>query len=921
MIWPHQKPARNEIAVQGWTAAQIATAVGLSKRWVLKALARTQASGSVIARGNETPVYCCDVLPEAIRAAVAAKAKGLSIVDYIETACKPWQPALTLAEMDEGGIEDAKKLRAALLPSLQRQPSKLLSGAEKARAGLDDYRREMGYEITVRHWQRLIERTVRRAGPSEDFERLELYLPENPKTKMESQRLTPGESEFEDLLNIIKGCADPMRPTDGEKVAIWAAAFRLFDESANPKKRKYLRRSLVKFLFRHAPALAANEHTLHVMFNRKYGEWTERGRAAAALKDRRKEKAGVPAAEPFAKGDIDKIVWHAAANCGGRVAQAVRALAGSGERSGLTKETLEVLARPAASKSYVNRRLMNSVANEVQQVMPFFLGKQAVDDITASLQRDYSKLASMSVVSADDFTFPVYFYVPDGNGWFTLTRGQCLIFLDVRSWRVIAYSLQPERNYNSLVIRTLMNRVCRDHGIPGTWYFERGIWKQSLLVNGRAPAGWNDALSATETRTGWEALGVNFVHAKRARTKPVERVGGMLQDLMHGVRGYCGRDERRDCPERTKRAKDDFAARRIEHPGELFLSLKEWDEQLASLIEKYNATCQDGSVLQGLSPDDAFEKFWPESDPPSRLDEQSWHLVAHYVRKDRVKVDGIRFRIGQKQFTYLNEHTGRDIGKEVLVWFDPETPDFISVTDLNRKNAYLVERARPVDFLATKGDPQFEHELSKVAAHGSHFRTLYRTLKATFEPNFRRNVVDVRTAATANELQKQRANHEAKEKERGEARKSFSRLGMSAPRDLREGQAEAAKDLAAILEKNASKTGSLSTNGKGQTVYQLKPSGTPEKQYVDYLLDRLTEFRKGGASYGQQFNQVVTFGSVRKIAQAQLKCSVYDVSRFDEICAHLKEKIDATILGKSNISKGRPNYHAFENHNQKAGAL
>jgi len=58
----------------------------------------------------------------------------------------------------------------------------------------------------------------------------------------------------------------------------------------------------------------------------------------------------------------------------------------------------------------------------------------------------------MEVISADDFTFPVYFYVPDGKGWFTLTRGQCLIFLDARSWRVIAYSLQPERNYNSLVI-------------------------------------------------------------------------------------------------------------------------------------------------------------------------------------------------------------------------------------------------------------------------------------------------------------------------------------------------------------------------------------------------------------------------------------------------------------------------------------
>lgn len=558
---------------------------------------------------------------------------------------------------------------------------------------------------------------------------------------------------------------------------------------------------------------------------------------------------------------------------------------------------------------------MGHVSNDVKQVMPFFLGKQHTDDMTASLQRDYSKLASMAVVSADDFTFPVYFYIPDGKGWFTLTRGQCLIFLDVRSWRIIGYSLQPERNYNSLVIRTLMNRVCRDWGIPGTWYFERGIWKRSLLVNGRAPAGWNDALSPTEAQTGWETFGVKFIYAKRARTKPVERVGGMLQDLMHGVRGYCGRDERRDCPEQTKKAIDEVQARRVEHPGQLFLSFQEWDEQLAKLIEKYNGTSQDGVVLQSLSPDEAFQQFWPESDPPTRLDERSWHLLSHYVKRDRVKVNGISFRFGQKQFVYRNERTGQDRGKEVLAWFDPETPDFISVTDLDRKNPYLVERAMPVDFLAGKGNEQFERETSKVAAHGAHFRTLYRTLKASFEPAFRRNFVDVQNAATAQEMRVLRDNHEAKEQERNRARQSFSKLGMSAPRDLRPGQAEAAKELASILEKNKS---SMNTNVKGQTIYQLKASGTHKTQYVDYLLTRLTEFRKiGGNSFGQQFNKAVTFGLTRKMAESHLKCSVYDESRFDEISAYLKKAIDATIQGKNNTAQGFPNYHAVENHKEK----
>lgn len=920
MSAPLLPPSHSE-APAGWTAAQLANAGRLSKRWVLRRLAGTPATGSVIVQGNETAVYGFDVLPSAVQAAIAADAgaAGLGVAEYIESANKPWQPARTLSEIDEGTIEDAKKLRAALLPALQRQTSRLLSGADKARMGLEDYKREIGHEITARHWQRLIERTLRRAGMLEDFERLELYLPENPKAKMETQRFTPGESEFADLFALINGCADLGKPTDGERAAIWLAAFEIFDEAENAKKRKYLRRSLVKFLFRHMPALAENEHTLHVMFNQKFARWIEQGKTVMALQDGRKEKAGVPTAEPIAKPDIDKITWHAAANCGGRVAQAVRDLVGSGSRSSLSQETLEIISRPAASKSYVNRRLMDTVSNDVKQVMPFFLGKQAVDDITASLQRDYSKLASMAVVSADDFTMPVYFYVPDGKGWFTLTRGQCLIFLDVRSWRIIGYSLQPERNYNSLVIRTLMNRVCRDWGIPGAWYFERGIWKRSLLVNGRAPAGWNEALSPTEAQTGWESFGVKFVYAKRARTKPIERVGGMLQDLMHGVRGYCGRDERRDCPEQTKRAMDDVQARRVAHPGELFLSFQEWDEQLGRIIEQYNGTSQDGVVLNGLSPDDAFEKFWPESDPPAKLDERSWHLLAHYVRRARVKVNGISFRIGQKQFVYRNERTGKDRGKEVLVWFDPESPEFVSVTDLDRKNPYLVERAEPVDFLAAKGDEQFERETAKAVAHGSHFRTLYRTLKATFAPTFRRNIIDVQTAATAQEMQQQRERHAAKERERNAARKSFSRLGISTPRDLRPGQADAAKELASILDKN--KKGSLSTDASGQTVYKLKASGTDKTQYVDYLITRLTDFRKiGGSAFGQHFNKPITFGITRKIAESHLKCRVYDESRFEDVCTYLKGAIDKTIQGKNNAAQGRPNYQAFEDHKQKAGA-
>ena len=277
-------------------------------------------------------------------------------------------------------------------------------------------------------------------------------------------------------------------------------------------------------------------------------------------------------------------------------------------------------------------------------------------------------------------------------------------------------------------------------------------------------------------------------------------------DQDRAIRGYCGRDERRDCPDATKRAMDEFQSpkfRRESHPGELFLSFDEWHNQLGQVIDRYNAASQDGKVLNGLSPDEAFEKCWPHNNPPTRLDASSWHLVAHYVRPVPVNTNGICFRIGSKSFVYRNERTGHERGKTVLAWFDPDCPEFLCVTDMNRQNPYLVERADAVDFLAEPGDPVFEREIAKAASHSAYPRARFNVLKAKFASTYRRNIVDVETAETAQEFNRLRTDKQAEQKqvsaETGRARKSFSRIGMTSPRKLRPGQSESAQRLAEIL--------------------------------------------------------------------------------------------------------------------------
>ena len=802
---PLRVKSMNKPVPTGYTSSQIAVALRISKRTVRETLAAIETGTTVFVRGKETAAWAFDVLPEDYRAKIVtrARANGQTIADYLTSCAVEWQPPVPLQEVAESHLTEAKRLRAALLPALARINAVTLTVADRVRLGLADYKSAVGHEIGERHWRRLMDRTLCRDGGEHEFSRLELYLSDSPARKQTGAAVSPG--EFQEIVDAIEACADPLAPTKQERAAIWATAFEFLTSAAKtPREQKTLRRALVGFLIERAPWLGKNPKAVRDNFYLKFEKWDTGGRTSAALIDGREAKLGQPVADPIPQDDLDRIIWHASANCGGRLAQAKRDLAEQGARSGLTQGTLELLADSSRSKSYVNRRLASTVAPEVKMIAPHRLGKKAIDDSIAHVERDYSKLVSMQVVNADDFTFPVYFYVPDGNGWYTLTRGQCLLMLDVRSWKIIAWSLQPERNYNSIVIRTLMNRVCATWGLPGTWYFERGIWLKSKLVNSDAIAGWNDGLSWSAARVGWEQVGVGFRHAIRARTKPVERVGGLLQCLMEGERGYCGRDERRDCPARTKQAMDDVKFHRVNHPGELFYSFDEWETRLAGLIDRYNSSTQDGQTLNGLTPDAAFEEFWPKANPPARMDASCWHLVAHFVKELPVTVNGISFTVGREKYVYRNERTGKDRGKTVLAWFDPECPELLCVTDLNRKNSYLVERSMKVDFLAEAGDPNFEREIGRAASHSKYPKARFHTLKAKFEPTFRRNLVDAQTAGLAQDIQAQRDTKIAEQKAEGakltKARKAYGKLGMAIPTTrVRPEQVEAAAELSRLL--------------------------------------------------------------------------------------------------------------------------
>jgi hypothetical protein len=777
-----------ETPTKTYTAREIADALGLDRQAVQYQLRDITAAGQKVSRGNQAAAWLVKSLPAGLQEKLdrAVRLCGCRDADHLlSNPAAAWAPKVAFAQASQEAQSRALKLMAAQSRALATRNDKMPRSEWEAIA-VKDYKQFFGYKASARHCVNLIQRTIQRAGSVAEFSRRELYLDDSAAAAQPCrvQLEDASDSDFDVLAHTIRELADPQHPSASDIDLIWLRALRLFNElsaSANVKKPK---KRVLEFLWRNVPGIAATPGALRRNFDRKLESCLKDGFGASAIADGRVERRGVAKVDPIPEKDIETIVGYSLFICGGRSIQAINELRYVGERFGLAESTLQTLNRPHGSKSHVNRRILNLIVPRVRSLMPFVLGKQAIDDATPPLRRDYSGLRSMTVLTADDFTWPVYFYVQDAGGTYQLTRGQCLLFIDCRSLKILGFSLQPERNYNSLVIRSLDNKVCRAWGIPRVKLFERGIWKNAKVVTNAAPVGWVSADAENNSSFGWEQLGLRIIHAKRARSKPAERVGGLLQNFMERVPGYCGRNERKDCPEVTRKNILSVQSGR-ELPHGKFPSFEEWAVKLEGLIELYNSTKQEGYVLNGLSPDEAFEKFWPHEDPPSSFDGRFWPLYAHYVSKRRVTAFGISFRIGKEQFSYCDEALAAHwVGQEVLAWFDPEAPEHLGVTDLKKGNPIIVSRQRPVDFLAaidpgSESAGEYRREVEKAEALVKRNRALFRILKKNFEPTFALNGAaprEVMQLGPAFEAGRQRAaEQEAKREQEASRRSSIER--------------------------------------------------------------------------------------------------------------------------------------------------
>ncbi len=828
---PQPQPA---LPPNGYPAAQLALALRVNKRSVLKALADSPATGTAIVRGNATPIWTLAGLPARLHAELLVEAAKTqeTVAQYVDGLVKlaahgvaPWQPPLALAEIADDCLADATKLRAALLPALQRHESNLLSTAERERLGLADYQKAFGYTITARHWRGLIARTLQRAGSAREFHKLELYLPKKPKPKSNAARLLPHESAFKGLRKTIESFKNPAAPTAAEKSALWSQTFELTACASSKSERKVVRRELVRFLSRHAPALAENAHALHVNFERKFKTWNQKGRLACALEDKRLAKAaGKPPIDP---DQIGLIKFTAARRHDGMRAPALRELV---ELGLITDPRIKASLENSTRKSYLLPALRQQLKS-VPAMRICFIGDRAANKMTPAMSLTFEGLHSMDMLCGDDKTVDIYVPVPDGKGWYEMIRPQMLLFVDVKSMFIVSRVIIPRPQYSALTVWGGYKQAFLKWGLTKWIQREGGIWRKAKLVNTLAAVGRREmahsqpeiefGLSRKGTRFFGEvdapstemmgAVGIDFREVRAARGKIVERVIGVFSDLCSSLPGYCGRDERVDCPEATKKAIALVRARKARPEEVGFMMWTEFVSTMDATISKYNSTKQEGRRLTHpdlgyLSPEEAFGLYWNHADPPVKFDADCEILLSHPPVEAVVKSPNLRRKnfpcgfVEVRGNTYCDKQTAARIGEKLLAYHDPTLPETCTFTDMDGKNPFTVARLESVN--GWFADEQTQVSLAQARSVTAALKEEYRAMDAKFSAVFRRNMVSASTRDLSQQIKEQSQTVKDEQKHQDRLRQRASALGVSlSPRIKRREQVDDGLEWEAQIRK------------------------------------------------------------------------------------------------------------------------
>ncbi len=725
-----------------FTAARIGECAGLSSRWVRDQLEGVIPSGLRTVRGGTVKVYSFPSLPDRVRELIQQRANAGGYEDSVtylrgvSPQIEQPSPQPALSDIHPADVEKTFRRQRALQPVMERLHDPALSAAELNELGLEAYEREFGHLISTRHLRRLVDRAARRAGANPNWSDPTLHLPEHPRRKPEDEpaaRLDESDQgDFNELhakFGLYRTSADL---SIAEKERLWELTIKRYDVLlALGREPALLKKSLVAWLWSKVPSLSTSPGSLRVSLERTFSGWIKSGRDDSFFDDGR--CGGKQKAKPWSNEDIEKFCNYAGKQCEGKVSKAARELAKKGMNEGLSEEFILALVTDSMSKSYVDRRLRERARYLTRSFRAYHLGGLHARNERPPLRLDLAGVPSMFAWSSDDATLPVKFWVRGEDGKIQIVRGQFLLHVDFRTLRVMGGVLDWRPQYTAALVRGSLSQPIIEHGIFKWAHWERGLWKKSKLLKGET----NSILP--EVHEGLSRLGIKICHSNHPRSKPVENVIGRLQDMMSGERGFCGRDERRDCPEHVRRA--EMAVRSGADPSEFFQSYDEWAARLVEICGEYNNTWQGGRRLGGLTPDEAFGLFKDVEDPVTKFDPSCAYLVTHDPIPVLVDRMGIRLPFSKGKYSYYNKELGPWKGQKVLAWFDAGDSSHVIVTDMEKRNPFCVEK-REDSPMFNPESPVFHAERKAASEFESYYRARFFALKSTQPMPARRTIKD-----------------------------------------------------------------------------------------------------------------------------------------------------------------------------------
>ena len=829
-----------------FTAAQIATHLGIKRQSVQWHLRDVPAAGVVIVQGNEAAAWTLAQLPPALlqRLAGAAEQQRCRTVETLLTMPRQqWQPAIPLDRLAPNCITAAGKLREALRPWLVRQHDPALTAADLESQALADYKRIFGNAISARYWRELFMRAVRRDGGAENFDRLEIYLPDRlheavPAAAMVSEALA---DDFSALDVLIGSFADPADPTKQQREAVWALTLKKFSSLvADGESEKSAARRLRQYLCLRAPFLAASRDALWMAFSRRLEAVQRAGGDLLAVRDGRAGN-GSPVEMPAA--DIDLLRHSAAFQNGGRLDTAWREVYPRLSESTRVRYDFSQRA-PAAVCELVNRELVDALTARHQ-------GKRVLRRLVGSVERDWSGLPSMHSWAVDDMTSNVEVYLQNADGTVSLIQPQIIAVMDCASRKWVGWSISDDKAPTAELVCAAILDGFKRHGVPAELWVENGfVFGKSLNVNGKVDADGRTVVA------GLAQYGCEIHHFKKMSPTSkgeLEKSFDLLQRLMERHPGYAGRMQMVDAPEGFKREQRLIRGGKAE-AAKFRYSLDEFIVVMNKMMEQQNAAPRQGG-LNGVSPDEAFDALADKTNPPMKLSTQLHWMLANERYQVSVKTGGVKFTHYGRPIRVRGGELTKHIGSDLWALVDRRDDSMVTFATLDYSETFTIEACEKPSVRESSLEPDsgvMAAELSKIGEHTAAVDNLYKNLRgrhgnprqdllaeiraADLAPG-RHTIIDPRISESAAQMHEQRQairdQKKSEQKQQRQARRFVERTGVELPPRARENITPEnarlvsdflAEESAAPAVATPAPAAKSLTEKNGKLVYHLKPA-------------------------------------------------------------------------------------------------